>query len=62
MRQIGLRILRTDVLDLASVTLQVLELLQVVLWDGGRKALAASEQEANCESGIVRTFNEVVYF
>ena len=46
-RQIRLRILRTDVLDLASVTLQVLELLQVVLWDGGRKALAASEQEAN---------------
>ena len=43
-RQIGLRILRTDVLDLSSVTLQVLELLQVVLWDGGRKALAASEQ------------------
>ena len=46
-RQIRLRIPRTDVLDLASVTLQVLELLQVVLWDGGRKALAASEQEAN---------------
>ena len=46
-RQIRLRILRTDVLDLASVTLQVLELLQVVLWDGGRKALAASEQEAD---------------
>ena len=46
-RQIRLRILRTDVLDFASVTLQVLELLQVVLWDGGRKALAASEQEAN---------------
>ena len=46
-RQIRLRLLRTDVLDLASVTLQVLELLQVVLWDGGREALAASEQEAN---------------
>lgn len=47
-------------LDLASVALQVLEILQVALRDGGREALMIINASA-VESRMTHTFIDVVY-